>query len=378
MSQSASTPLPPSVALDVFAETTLPPVGQVRRGILIVDHQNLVGLCRHQRFFDVDPQWPLDMARRITNCERAILVTDLAVPSPITGNPYLAESEAWYGNGYKIVHVPAKTQRIWDSQTESDQTRRKDMTDHGLREEIETWRAMPGVTDILVLTHDVDSAKDLQKAAWSDGKRIILLTVGSDGISYQLKQLADQRVNVLGYPAAYSFLDLERRQFWRIKNNPQDMTVRLTTLLNAEDGVRRYAFLRRQLADAKAIVLYLLEKRLVHPDKAPEASQLSWRLLRNSLHDMLREEKLAAKLQSGASLPEAVDRNSLEVYERELAPAQTKACQASLDEIIRIMTENGLLFFLSLTREGSSNVHRHFYLNLEHPAVQTLLALDCI
>ncbi len=377
MTQSAINQTLPGDRNDLPDEGVRHAIGQARRGVLIVDHQNLVGLCKQHRFIDVDPMWALNLAQRITNCERAILVTDLAVNSPISGNNYLSEAEIWSGYGYKIVHVPAKTQQIFDEKG-NESVRRKDMTDHGLREELETWRAVPGITDILMLTHDVDSSKDLQKAAWAYGKRIILLTVGVDGVSYQLKQMADERHSILGYPAAYSFSDLERRGFWNLKRDAQDLAEDMRTIFQAEDGVRRYAFLRRQLLDAQHIFRYLyLDKHLLGPGTVPEANQLSWRLLRNTLHDLLRDSKKAAKLMPGSAPPTSISNiNVLDAHEHELAPAQIKACQQSLDDIIRIMTETGLLMHTAQQRDGSSTITKHFYLNLDHPAVKVLLTTE--
>ncbi len=373
-SQPAETAVSSIQNSEVFKETTQP-VGPPRRGVLIVDHQNLVGLCRNLGLSNVDPQWPLRMAQRITNVERAVLVTDLAISNPMTHSPYLHDIEAWFGNGYRIVHVPAKAQRIWDDQTSSEIIRRKDMTEHGLREELDIWRGTPGITDLLVLTHDVDAAKDLQRAVWSAGKRVTLLTVGTEAIAYQLKQHAETRANILEYPAAYSCLALERRRFWRIKNDYLELTKSLSNAFALQDSVSRHAYLRLQLADARSLIQTMYDKRLLHPDHGADANQFSWRLLRILLHDTLRHEKTLARGIASTSF-EAQDRNTLESYEREFATAQTRACQASLDEMIRIFSEHGVLLHVSQAREGSNTIAKHFYLNLDHPAVKVLLSLD--
>ena len=354
-------------------------IGPARRGILIVDHQNVVGQFKHLGFYSIDPEWIVRLAQRVSNCTQAVLVTDLAITNPMTQIQYLQEVELWSTHGFKIVHVPAKFQRVSGETNGNGETasRRKDLTDYGIREEIVSWCEVPGVTDLLLFTQDVDFTHDVQNAAWANGKRIVLFTTNPDGVAKRLKQFAAETLNVLGYASAYSVVALDARHFWRYRENPEKIRARLRSWFATADGLRRNAYLLRQLYDMKAVLEFLVEnERLVPPGTDPDSRRHSWRLLRNAFHEHLKEEKSYARLQLGVPLPEPADRNSLEATERELVLAQTRQCQVALDDFIRIWLDNRVLEYTAVQREKSDNITKLFYVNTEHPAVKVLLETD--
>jgi len=156
-----------------------------RHGVLIVDHQNLIGQTKELGLEDLDPDWLINSSLRIADCEAFIVVTDLTVLSPISNVQYLYEAERWSSAGYRIMHAPPRRVRLTATNSEASATETngkrfkcKDMSDGGVRAEIRQWCQVPEITDIMLFSHDVDFAQDMLWVATSTGKHTVLLHMG--------------------------------------------------------------------------------------------------------------------------------------------------------------------------------------------------------
>ncbi len=370
---------PDAVSQPKDAQAQAPPpllsirqLGLPRQTALVVDHQNLVGRALTLGLRDFDPRWLVDLALRLGNCLGMSLVTDLAMANPATNVPYLNDIDRWSDEGFTVVHVPSRKIHVSEQGEISDDAkgasskrryRRKDMTDGGIRSEIQRWSMVPEVTHVLLFTHDVDFASVLLDSATTYGKKVVLLNAGN-GIAQALANSAHEVINVLGYTSAYSVWALEKIGFWHPRQNLEQLGEKVWRCLATPEGARHNSWLTRQFKDAQHLIRHLtLDRLCLKEGLLPCSKRLSWRLLQAALHEELYAEKILAGLDGN------VEGGTT------LVSAQQVACLESLRNLMEIWQKNEVLLADNVTN-SACGPHRQFYVNTDHPAVIVLTETD--
>jgi len=378
-----------SVAMSTVPEYKATPssglflVNPERHGVLVLDQQNVAGQFARLGFRKLDPRWYLNMAQRVTNLERAVVVADLQAISPLTNQNYLATSWIWDKYGYWITHVPARRIRLTqDSEeikadqflTENQENqlyKRKDMTDAAVRDAIQIWSTLPNVTHILLASHDSDFTRDVKTASWAKGKKVTLLTVGNETIATSLREAVDDVIDVLGYAPGYSTYALNKRGWWRITEGIEARRQKITQWFQSKTMYPRY--LENQLKDLQILFQHMIhDLQLVPPASSSEAKKLSLGRLKLAMHNFMSWEKNIAKSETPISADPTVSKYSLEAQDLLLLPAQARACDESLEALIRILVENRVILY----ERDDPYPTKLYYLNTDHPAVQATLELS--
>lgn len=344
-----------------------------RRGTLIVDHQNLIGQTKNLGLNNFDPEWLVNIALRIANCEALVLVTDLAMHNPITNIKYLYEMERWSNAGFSIMHIPSRCVRLTQNESEpvssesngnGNRYKRKDLTDGGIRNELRRWCAVPHLTDILLFTHDVDFAQDLHWVTAATDKKAVLLHMGTENMAQVLREAADEHVNVMENLAAYSVTALCNRHFWHVKQDLETLGQIAWKLIADDKKPTRNRPAIRQLMDAQDLVRHVvLDLLCVSAKSMPCSQRLSWRMLQDELVTYLAHEKSDA------------GRANQKDGSEQLVPNQHQACMNGVDRIMKIWQANQVLLY-DVVDHPICGSHRQFYLNLDHPAVTLLMETD--
>jgi len=359
-------------------------VNPERRGVLVLDQQNVAGQFDSYGFRKVDPRWYLNMANRITNLERAVAVADLQAFNPTTNQSYLATAWIWDKFGFDITHVPARRilrstnfedvngdQAMTETEEES-LYERKDMTDSGVRDSIQTWCNFPNVSHILLASHDSDFFKDAKKSIWAKDKRVTLLSVGNERIATALRGVVHEVVSVLGYAPAYSAHALNKRDWWR---EAEDLGTRRKKIKQWFDGKGPYPrYLENQLRDMQALFKHIIhDLELLPAGSTSEPQRLSMGLLKLALHKFMSWEKTVAKLKSPVKQPIGVPTHSIEMQDLFMVPAQARACNDSLESLLRILIDGNVLLHEPDPNRAATKL---YYLNTEHPAVKATLEIS--
>ncbi|MDF1496910.1 MAG: hypothetical protein P1P90_02520 [Patescibacteria group bacterium] len=367
---------------DTSTDSGLFLIGGERLGALVLDQQNVAGQFDRLGFRKIDPRWYLAMASRITNIRDAVVVTDLQVINPCTNQQYLNTAWIWDKYNFATVHVPARRIAIssegddikGEQELSDEQERalfvRKNMTDEGVRNQIRLFSMLPDVGHILIGSHDSDFAADAQNTSWAKGKKVTLLTVGKENIATKLRAAVSDVVDILGYTSGYSAHALSKRGFWRITETKEDLRKKVGQWFHGDAAYTRY--LENQLSDMQRMFQHMIhDLRLVPPQSSLDAQKLSMGRLKIALHDFMSWEKKLAKLEFPVVPNPDAHPRSIEAQDLHMIPAQARACDQSLERLIRTLIENEVIQF---EREGTY-LTKLFYLNTDHPAVQLILEL---
>ncbi len=378
MKSSVCAPVPQSKTTPV---TGLQLVNRENKGALVLDQQNVVWQFNALGFPRVDPRWYLNMAHRITNLDRASAVCNLQAIDPIVNRQYIAVAWLWAEHGFKLIHVPARRIRVAEtgeeypngeelpfSDTMEPTFKYKDMTDIGVRDEIVHLSGYPNVSHILLASHDVDFASDIRQSSWGKSKKTTLLIVGDTFIAQNLQESANETINVLDYVGCYSVLALDKRQWW-LKN--ESLEVRRQKIEKWFSGNGIYPkYLENQFRDMQGLFNHLLhDLRLMPPGIVNDARRLSFGKLKLAIHRFWREEKIMAELPIAVVPSDDVQQSSVEAYEPMMPPAQSRALDECLTEMINTFIQNNVLKF---DYEGPTSI-KLYYLNSDHPAVRAVL-----
>ncbi|GEM_PF-1178053 len=356
-------------------------VNRENKGALVIDQQNVIWQFKELGFPRVDPSWYLNLAQRITNLERAVIVCNLQAIDPILNRPYITTAWLWAEHGFQIIHVPARKIRSNDTsddnqideelpytETSEIRFRHKDMTDIGVRDEIRHLSGYPSITHIILASHDVDYASDLRQSSWGKSKKTTLLKAGDGFIAQNLQSSADNTNNVLDYAGCYSARALDERQWWTYSEDAQQRRQKIERWFNGNGVYPKY--LENQFSDMRRLFNHLLhELKLTHPDASTASRRLSFSKLKLAIHRLWREEKIMAEL-AEVKIPDSkAHPSSIEVYEPMFPVTQSRALEQCLTEMLNIFIRNNVIRYVY----EEATAIKLFYLNTEHPAVQTIL-----
>jgi NYN domain len=359
-------------------------VNPERRGVLVLDQQNVAGQFAAQGFRTLDPRWYLNVAHLVTNLERAVMVADLQTFNPLTNQRYLDTSWIWDKYGYWITHVPARRIQINQSDegirgdqsfSEEEDKRvyeRKDMTDSAVRDSIQIWSSLPDVTHILLASHDSDFARDIKRASWAKGKKVTLLTVGKANIAMTLRNAVDEVINVMDYAPSYSVYALNKRGWWRQSEDLEARRQKIQQWFNGDGVYPRY--LERQLSDMQLLFHHMIDKlNLLPVGSEPDAQKLSLGRLKHALHQFMCWEKAVTRSKTPYTPNPAAESHSIEKQDLTMLPAQARACNDSLAAMIHTLVENRVILFSRDEKYGSTKLYQ---LNPDHPAIPATLGLS--
>ncbi len=353
-----------------------------RHGSLVLDQQNVAGQFDRLGIRKIDPRWYLAMASRVSNIRDAVVVTDLQAINPCTNQPYINTSWIWDKYGFTNVHVPARRIALSSAGddirgeqalSEAQETvlfARKDMTDEGVRKQIQFYSMLPDTGHVLIGSHDSDFASDVQTASWAKGKKVTLLTVGNDTIATKLRTAVNEVVDVLGYTTGYSTYALNKRGWWRVTETVDNLRRKVHQWFQGEVVYTRY--LENQLSDMQRMFQHMIhDLRLLPPLSAADAQKLSLRRLKLALHNFMSWEKNLAKLETPITADPGAHPHSIEAQDLLMLPAQARACDQSLERLLRTLIENEVILF----ERQDPYPTKLYYLNTQHPAVRVTLEL---